>query len=235
MNLINFDEAIKLGDNGALEFIQNEPHLPRHPFRMIINGASGSGKTNLLFNMMFNPNFMLNYSKVYLYAKDLQEDKYVWLKKIFEELEAESGEELFTAEDSLDNVITTEELDRSRMNLIIFDDFVTEKNQSGVEELFKMARHANTSMIYLSQSYHLVPSFIRKNVTHVIFFKPTSKREIQTLVTDFASDCDKEDFKKLMVSATKEKHSFLFIDILAPNKSLKYRKGFTGLSNWNDE
>ena len=42
------------------------------PFRMLIIGSSGSGKTNILLHLINN---LLPIDKVYLYAKDLSEKK----------------------------------------------------------------------------------------------------------------------------------------------------------------
>ena len=51
----NFDKIIKAENNDAvLPIIQNDEYLPQHPFRMLINGSSGSGKTNLLLNLIWD-------------------------------------------------------------------------------------------------------------------------------------------------------------------------------------
>ena len=58
-------------------------------YRKLINGHSGSGKTNYLFNSIQKDNNIID--KIYLYAKDLAEPKYKflienkrksWIKKI---------------------------------------------------------------------------------------------------------------------------------------------------------
>ena len=46
--------------------------LTDHPYRILIIGASGSGKTNPLHNLIKRHDI----DKVYLYAKDLNEPKY---------------------------------------------------------------------------------------------------------------------------------------------------------------
>ena len=46
--------------------------LTDHPYRILIIGASGSGKTNPLHNLIKRHDI----DKVYLYAKDLSEPKY---------------------------------------------------------------------------------------------------------------------------------------------------------------
>ena len=47
-----------------------------HPYRILIIGGSGSGKTNLLLNLIEN---QPDIDKIYLYAKDPYEAKYQYL------------------------------------------------------------------------------------------------------------------------------------------------------------
>ena len=42
------------------------PYIPKHPYRMLIIGSSGSGKTSALLNLIKKDNI----DKIYLYAKD---------------------------------------------------------------------------------------------------------------------------------------------------------------------
>ena len=53
--------------------IQKRPQIPDHPYRILIIGGSGSGKTNSLFNLINEPDI----DKIYLYAKDQNEAKYL--------------------------------------------------------------------------------------------------------------------------------------------------------------
>ena len=52
------------------------PFLPVHPYRILIIGGSGSGKTYALLNLI---NQQDDIDKIYLYAKDLSEAKYEFL------------------------------------------------------------------------------------------------------------------------------------------------------------
>ena len=47
--------------------------MPHHPYRILIIGGSGSGKTNALLNLINN---QPDIDKIYLYAKDPYEAKY---------------------------------------------------------------------------------------------------------------------------------------------------------------
>ena len=52
--------------------------IPDHPYRILITGDSESEKTNSLFNLI---NRQPDIDKIYLYAKDLNEEKYQFLIK----------------------------------------------------------------------------------------------------------------------------------------------------------
>ena len=49
------------------------PFIPDHPYRILIIGGSGSGKTNALLNLIKEQDGI---DKIYLYAKDLSDPKY---------------------------------------------------------------------------------------------------------------------------------------------------------------
>ena len=52
------------------------PYIPDHPYRILIIGGSGSGKTNTLLHLI---NEKKDIDKIYLSAKDLSESKYEYL------------------------------------------------------------------------------------------------------------------------------------------------------------
>ena len=54
------------------EYNEKWPFIPDHPYRILIIGGSGSGKTNALLNSMKEQDAI---EKMFLYAKDLSEPK----------------------------------------------------------------------------------------------------------------------------------------------------------------
>ena len=54
----------------------NWPYIPDHPYRILIIGRSGPGKTNALLNLINN---QPEIERIYFYAKDPHEAKYQFL------------------------------------------------------------------------------------------------------------------------------------------------------------
>ena len=54
------------------------PYIPDHPYKIIIIGGSGSGKTNALINLINEQN---DIDRIYWYTRDLSEPKYEYLIK----------------------------------------------------------------------------------------------------------------------------------------------------------
>ena len=70
---------INFGDytiENKTEHYSKWPHIPDHPYRILIVGDSGSGKTNALLNLIKN---QPDIDKIYLYAKDPYDAKYQYL------------------------------------------------------------------------------------------------------------------------------------------------------------
>ena len=73
--MINLDNIV---NNNNEKHNEKWPHIPDHPYRILIIGRSGSGKTNTLLHLI---NEQKDIDKIYLYAKDLSESKYEYLIK----------------------------------------------------------------------------------------------------------------------------------------------------------
>ena len=68
--MINFDDYT---NENKKQHNSKWPYISDHPYRILITGGSGSGKTNALLNLIEN---QPDTDKIYLYAKDPYEAKY---------------------------------------------------------------------------------------------------------------------------------------------------------------
>ena len=73
--MINFDDY---ANENKTEYNSKWPYIPDHPYKILIIGGSGSGKTNALINLINEQN---DVDKIYVYARDLNEPKYEYLIK----------------------------------------------------------------------------------------------------------------------------------------------------------
>ena len=68
--MINFNDYT---NENKTEYNSKWPHIPDHPYRILIAGGSESVKANTLLNLINNQS---DIHKIYLYAKDPYEAKY---------------------------------------------------------------------------------------------------------------------------------------------------------------
>ena len=210
MEIPNYDV-----DDKNKKFEQLYSFMPNVTFRMLICGNSGSGKTNLLYHMLIEP---LLYYKIYLYAKNLEQEKY---QNLINKMNEASSEEVGynVMEVSNDKIIPINHLKyEDNQKLVIFDDYVCEKNQRQIVDYFIQGRHKNCSVIYLSQSFYKTPRDIRLNCSHYCIYDFPSSRERNMISSELG--VDKEKYKK----ATKEQYDFLYVD--KPRK--KVQRNFIG-------
>ena len=171
MEIPNYDSSNSQNEN----FKQLYPYMPKDTFRMLICGGSGCGKTNILYHMLMQA--LLYYDQLHLYAKNLEQDKY---KKMIEKLSFISKQVGYNVIDySNDEIMPVKDLDSSPQKIIVFDDYVTERNQKPLIDYFIQGRHKNCSVIYLSQSYYSCPKDIRLNCSHFCIYDfPSNERDM---------------------------------------------------------
>ena len=184
--MINFDDYV---NENKTEHNKNWPYTPDHPYRILIIGGSGSGKTNVLLNLIEN---QPDIDKIYLYAKDPYEAKYQYLINIREKvgLKRFNDPKAFI-EYSNDMCYVYKNIDeynkdKERKILIIFDDMIADminnkKINSIVTELFIRGKKLNIYLIFITQSYFKVPKDVRLNTSHFFIEKSRIKENVKIL------------------------------------------------------
>jgi len=236
------------------EIENNQKHhflVPSPSCRALIIGESGCGKTSLLFKMLLNP-MWLDYKNLFVFGKSLHQSDYKLLKSGFDkgynkkeilELFKKGGGNIdsfiknlpkkgklkckvYYFEDS-ESIPDPQDVDKKEKNLFIFDDIMTDKNQSKAEDFYTRGRHNNTSSIYISQNYFKLPrQTIRANVNVLILFS-LPKRDLNHIYSEFISnDMEWVEFLNFSDSVWKEQHSYIIINKdLSPSEG-KYQANF---------
>ena len=142
----------------------------------------------------------------HLYARNLEQDKYKRLMQLkMRELSHKVGYEILHV--SNDEITPVTEMDyEDNQKLVIFDDYVSDKNQRQLIDYFIQGRHKNCSVVYLSQSFYKTPKDIRLNCSHYCLYEFPSSRESNRISSELG--VNKEDYK----SATRKPYSFLYVD-----------------------
>jgi ABC-type dipeptide/oligopeptide/nickel transport system ATPase component len=203
------------------------------PFRMLIIGSSGSGKTMTLINLLRA--FSGTFQNINIITKNADEPLYNFVadkfKKINDDFNNPASKSKkkhnFNVEisEGLNTLPKLDSYDKNEQSLVILDDLVLEKNQKPIEEYFIRCRKQNVSIIYISQSYFAIPNMIRNNVNYMIIKQVSSKRNLKLIANEYSLDLDSKELKKLYDFCTDKLENFLFIDI--DHKNMRFRKNLS--------
>jgi ABC-type dipeptide/oligopeptide/nickel transport system ATPase component len=208
----------------------HNPHFDTHhiklPFRMIIAGNSGSGKTQTLLNLLYNmPD---TFEKIFIVTKNKDEPLYNYL-------EDKLGKDGLTIKEGITELPDVDSLDKEQNNLIVLDDLVNEpsKQQRPVCDYFIRARKKNCSIIYISQSFYAVPKLIRDNISYLIIKQVSSMKNLTMICRECSLGIEKKQLKEIYDDATQSKQDFLMID-LEGDKDERFRKNFDEIYQIDD-
>jgi len=229
-DIINYYEKIPKKYKNNYHNPNYEKHLISLSFRLLVIGSSGSGKSNLVVNIIqkFNDTF----GNIKICCKDKNEPLY---RMLSDKLDP-STFQIYEGFKNIPSLDDKEEFDPSLQHLIIFDDLCLEKNQSIIEDYFirgrKIAKGVN--IIYLTQSYFKCPRVVRMNVNYIILKKVGSTKDLTCILREYSLGVDikqlKNIYKKNVVSMT----DFLLIDLDATDDK-RFRKGFNQILKVKNE
>jgi len=204
--------------NGMVDFYKSMPkkfllksHNPNYkdhklnlPFRMLIIGGSGAGKTQTLMNLIRVMNGTFN--NIYIITKNRDEPLYNYL-----ESKVDTG---LTITEGIDSAPNLDEFDKKEQSLIVMDDLVLEKNQKQLEQYFIRARKLNCSLVYLSQSYFGVPKMIRMNLNYLIIKRLNTLQDLFRMMREYSLGVSKDVLVDLYQHSIQDnKQDFLLVDL----------------------
>ena len=154
--MINFDEYV---NENKTEHNKTWPYTLDHPYRILIIGGSGSGKTNVLLNLIEN---QPDIDKRYLYAKDPYEAKYQYL------INKKEGVGINHFKDPKAFFEYSNDMNDVYKNIDDYNDMIADmihnkKLNSIVIKLFIRGTKLNIYLVFIIQSYFKVPKDVRLN------------------------------------------------------------------------
>jgi len=207
------------------------------PFRMLIIGASGSGKTNTLMNILMATSG--TFDRIIICCKSTEEPFYRFLQQKHKNIQFyENGsvpdisqfEPIDGEGINFDNQLSSSNFHEQKsktknkskvskasvvplQTLIVFDDLMTKKDQEDIIEYYIRGRKLGCSMIYLTQAYNKTPKNIRQNCNYFVLKKLANKRDLNLIINDISVEADEVKEIYDMVKETADIKNFTLIDL----------------------
>lgn len=234
-----------------LRHLQEQKVIPAHPFRLLLVGSSGSGKSMNLVNLMTRP---------HMYGRTNPNNKkshYFDLIFLFSPT-AEGGDDLVEHLDLDETKVITQEkqfypvlehilktqkgliekngLLKSPKICLIFDDCQSAEKflkSENFTKIFIAGRHYNISVICCGQSWTKFNRVTRLNASNIMLY-PSSGSEVELLCDEYCPpNKHKRQFKELIGHATAQPYQFLHINNQVPIAE-RYRKNLDVMLTINE-
>ena len=243
---------VKKACDTRLRYINKK--LPQPPMRVITTGYSGSGKSNIIKNFIFNPKmgYCHYYDLIFIICGSLDDiDEYErWGKKskcvykdkgkvkelkIQHKLVIKDGISIDEFNELLSQLEHMEEFQDKRI-LFILDDMIVSnilKNTttlSPIDTIFIRGRHITDyglSIIISTQKYNQLKQNIRIiNSTQQILFHGLPTQQLNLIASELCGGFNENEFKNLYKKHTREKYSFIVVNLKEAKEKYIQDKNF---------
>lgn len=196
------------------------------PFRALIVGSSGAGKTTVALELIKRmPN---TFDFIVLVCRSTDEPLYQYLIKkcrgMIHAVEIDSK----TPVPTLDEIVQFKQENKDNI-LVIYDDLValSPKRQEPIEDLHIRARKFGISTMYLTQSYFRTPKVVRLQANIVIIKKVANLRDIRMVLSDYNLGKSVDEMVDVYKKCTNSIKTFMMIRLDLPSDDpLKFTCNF---------
>jgi len=204
----------------------------------IISGASGSGKSNLIINLLkstkttkdkkHKKSYRNMFDTVILVSPSASTIKDSPLENISDDQKFNSlNEDVFDMVDS----VTEDSVEDDKHTLLILDDVSSQlrlkENEKQLTQLVKNRRHLNLSIWVIGHRVIDLSPALRSNANLIFLFRPKTNKEIETIQSEYMM-MPKKEADELMRAAYKDRFDFMLIDT-----SLRTSSEFLFYRNYN--
>lgn len=198
--------------------------IPKPPFTMLIVAPIGQGKSSLTYSML--DKWYGSYFDELIVYNGTKDSNDAWLNLPAKEvilLNEWDEEEFFRYIKALENSqLKRIQEGKAPVNVgILFDDMVTDHifsrgRSTALDQFIIKIRHIPASLIMTTQSYKLISSTSRRNMTHLAILA-VNQDEIEKIAEEHSGLMTKDEFVKMYKSIiTKQPRNYLVIDYRAP-------------------
>jgi len=188
----------------------------------IISGASGSGKSNLIVNLLksnkttkdnkHKKSYRNMFNNIILVSPSAHTIKDSPLENISDDQKFHSiSDEVF----DLVELMTEDSVEENKHTLLILDDISSQlrlkENEKKLNQLIKNRRHLNLSIWIVTHKSTDAPPSMRSNANLIFLFRPKTTREIDTIQSEYMM-MTKSRADELMQAAYKDRYDFLLLD-----------------------
>jgi hypothetical protein len=192
-------------------------HVPELPMRAIVVAPSGGGKTTLLVSLILDI-YRGCWKRIHVFSSTaLLDDAWKPIAKYCKEALGQEED----CHETFDEVKMCKERGMTRLygSLIIVDDFADDvrvmRSSRSLWQLFVRGRHAGLSTILSTQKYRALAPIIRVNATDLFVFRLRSQAELMAICEENSAAYGKDVTEKIILRATEEPYSFLWINLRA--------------------
>ena len=188
----------------------------------VISGASGSGKSNLIINLLkstkktkdkkHKKSYRNMFNTVILVSPSAHTIKDSPLENVADDQKFNSlNEDVFDMVDS----VTEDAIEDNEHTLLILDDVSSQlrlkENEKLLNQLVKNRRHLNLSIWVIGHRVIDLSPALRSNANLIFLFKPKTNKEIETIQSEYMM-MPKKEADELMRAAYKDRYDFMLID-----------------------
>lgn len=180
------------------------------PCRSVIVGPSGSGKTNAFHEFLIRSSGA--FTELHICAKNPDQ-------AIYDHLQKKLKDQCIMYDVGV--IPSVEDFDNAESKLIVFDDYVNDKNaQKRIIDFYIRGRHKKLSIFFLSQSFYKILKEIRTNADYVMILKVNSQKDLKLILSEFPLNITFEKLLEWYKKCTAKKGDIMMIDI--PNEKIRH-------------
>jgi hypothetical protein len=222
MEIVNFYSLLPKSKEKKTVGFNN--HYIEKNSRILMIGASGTGKSNALLNFIERSSG--EFHKIIICSfSTTDEPLYNFLHQKIPDVE------LINKIEDVPKVQDFDDIEKNKPKLIVFDDFVglSTKQMKILTDYAISSRKFGFTTVFISQNYTSVPKVISRNCNYIFVFKINDRISIKRIISNHSLSglITPERIEQLYYYCVGQPLGFLLIDLKTLDEKKRFRCGFT--------